>query len=334
MRPPDVITQYCYLFFRKIDFVVVDSRFLESFVMVIDNGSIAETARRLNITAAGVAQRIHALEADIGTRLMVRSGQRVKPTEAGIAILERTRAVLAGIRDLKSAALYDQPAGQLRLGATGSSTSGLLPGILRLLTRKYPQIEVYIISGNGGELYQKMLEDDLDAALIPQPSFAIPKAYDWRVLREERLIVLAPAGTRSRDAHALLASQPFIRPRRNSWVGRMVEGYLRQARIRPHDRFELDTFEAIAVMVDQGLGVALMHDWAPPWPEGLSLVKLPLPDNQFGRRLGLIWNRASVRVRLVRAFLEVATEALAQKSATTVAVPTRRKRSSRARRKR
>ena len=31
----------------------MDSRFLESFLMVIDNGSIAETARRLNITAAG-----------------------------------------------------------------------------------------------------------------------------------------------------------------------------------------------------------------------------------------------------------------------------------------
>jgi DNA-binding transcriptional LysR family regulator len=292
----------------------MDSRFLESFVMVIDNGSIAEAARRLNITAAGVAQRIHALEVDIGARLLVRSGQRVRPTEAGIAILNRARDVLADIRDLKSAALYDQPSGQLRLGATGSSTSGLLPDILKLLTKKYPQIEVYIISGNGGELYQRMLEGDLDTAIIPQPTFAIPKAYDWRMLREERLIVLTPTATRSRDPHALLASEPLIIPRRDSWVGRLVEGYLRHAGIRPHDRFEVDTFEAIAVMVDRGLGVALMHDWAPPWPEGLSLRKLPLPDNKFGRRLGLMWNRASVRIRLVRAFLEVAVEALAGKS--------------------
>jgi DNA-binding transcriptional LysR family regulator len=288
----------------------MDSRFLESFVMVIENGSIAETARRLNITAAGVAQRIRALEAEIGTQLIARSGQRVRATEAGIAILARARDVVTDIRDLKSAALYDTPSGQLRLGATGSSTSGLLPDILRLLTKKYPQIEVYIISGNGGELYQKILEDELDAAVIPKPSFAIPKAYDWHVLREERLVVLAPANTRRRDPHALLASEPFIRPRRNSWVGQMVEGYLRHAGIKPHDRFELDTLEAIAVMVDRGLGVALMHDWAPPWPEGLSLLNLPVPDNQFGRSLGLIWNRTSVRIRLVRAFLEVATVTL------------------------
>ncbi len=292
----------------------MDSRFLESFVMVVDYGSIAEAARRLNITAAGVAQRIRALEAEVGTRLIVRSGQCVRPTEAGIAILARSRSVLADLRDLKSIAVNDRPSGELRLGATGSSTSGILPGILILLTKRYPQIEVHMISGNGAELYQKVIDGDLDTAIIPQPPFAIPKAYDWRTLREERLVVVAPASVRTRDPHVLLASEPFIRPRRNSWVGKLVDGYLRQAGIRPPERFELDTLEAIAVMVDRGLGVALMHDWAPPWPEGLSLLKIPLPDNQFGRRLGLIWNRASVRIRLVQAFLEVALVALAAKT--------------------
>lgn len=304
----------------------MDSRFLESFVMVIESGSIAETARRLNITAAGVAQRIRALEADIGARLLVRSGQRVKPTEAGIAILNRSRDVLADIRDLRSVALSDQPSGQLRLGATGSSISSFLPDILALLTKKYPQIEVYMISGTGGELYQGILEGDLDAAILPQPTFAIPKTYDWRMLLEQRLIVLTPAATRSRDPHALLASEPLIMPRRNSWVGRLVEGYLRQAGIRPYIRFDVDTFESIAVMVDRGLGIALMYDWSPPWLDGLSLRKLPLPDNQFGRRLGLIWNRGSVRIRLVRAFLEVALAALAgAPSATAKATKTPRR---------
>jgi DNA-binding transcriptional LysR family regulator len=294
----------------------MDSRFLETFAMVIDSGSIAETARRLNVTAAAVAQRIHALETEIGTRLVVRSGQRVRPTEAGIAILSRARDVLADIRDLKSAALYDQPSGQLRLGATGSSTSGILPDVLAALIKRYPQIEVNIVSGNGSEIYQRMLDGDLDAAIIPHPPFAIPKTYDWRTLREEPLVLLAPASTRARHPHSILASEPLIRPRPNTWVGKLVDGYLRQAGIRPRVRFELYKVEAMAVMVDRGLGVALMHDWAPPWPEGLSLLKLSLPDNPFGRRLGLIWNRASLRIRLVRALLEVATEILGEKSET------------------
>src|SRR5258708_38048975 len=45
---------------------------------------------------------------------------------------------------------------------------------------------------------------------------------------------------------------------------------------------------------------------APPWPEGLSLRKLPIPGSSFARCIGLIWTRASLRLRLVQAFLELA----------------------------
>jgi len=68
-------------------------------------------------------------------------------------------------------------------------------------------------------------------------------------------------------------------------------------------------------LVDRGLGVSLLPDWASPWPEGLSLRKLALPDRSFVRRTGLLWQRASLRARLVRAFLEQAQFALDHQSA-------------------
>jgi DNA-binding transcriptional LysR family regulator len=289
----------------------MDTRFLESFIAVIDDGSIAEAARRLNLTPAGVAKRIRALESEIGTRLILRSGRTVTITEAGAAILGRARNFLREGRDLKSIAACDTPSGQLRLGAFQSALSGLLPDILALMVRKYPQIEIYILRGPIAELYSRVLDGDLDAAILQQPPFAIPKAFDWRVLREEPLIVLTPAPTPTRDAHAILASEPFIRLDRNSWTGRLTDRYLRQAGIRPRERFELEGLEAIAVMVDRGLGVSLVPDWAPPWPEGLSLAKIPVPDRSFTRRVGVIWPRNSVRLRLVHTFLDTATAALA-----------------------
>ena len=36
----------------------MDTRFLETFVSVAEHGSLAEAARRLNLTSAAVAQRI------------------------------------------------------------------------------------------------------------------------------------------------------------------------------------------------------------------------------------------------------------------------------------
>jgi DNA-binding transcriptional LysR family regulator len=147
---------------------------------------------------------------------------------------------------------------------------------------------------------------------VPAP-FAIPKTCGWHLLREEPFVVLTPASQRGRDPHAILAQEPFIRLHRSVYAGQLIDGYLRKAGIRPKELFELDGLEAIAVMVDRGLGVSLLPDWAPPWPEGLSLRKLPLPDPSFVRRTGLLWPRASLRLGLIHAFLDQAQQALPRK---------------------
>src|SRR5215471_1184982 len=163
----------------------MDTRFLESFVAVVEQGSLAEAARRLNLTPAGVAQRIRALESEIGARLLFRSGRTVRPTQSGAAILVHARDFLGHIRDLKSIAANDTPSGELRLGAVPTAKNGFLPDILSGMARKYPQIEIRIVGGLAAQLYPRVLGGELDAALIMKPPFPIPKTCDWRVLRTE-----------------------------------------------------------------------------------------------------------------------------------------------------
>uniref|UniRef100_UPI0019545A25 hypothetical protein n=1 Tax=Klebsiella aerogenes TaxID=548 RepID=UPI0019545A25 len=67
---------------------------------------------------------------------------------------------------------------------------------------------------------------------------------------------------------------------------------------------------AIAAMVDRGLGVSLVPDWAPPWPEGLSLAKAAVPEPGWVRRVGLFWGHMSQRAGLVRALRENAAAAM------------------------
>ncbi len=288
----------------------MDTRYVETFLLAVENGSIADAARRLNVTAAAAAKRIRALEGEVGTVLVRRSGRTIKPTEAGAALIERAKRFLSEARDFKSVAATDRPLGQLRLGAFQSALSGLLPDILALMEKAYPQIDVSIVRGTSAQLYRRLLDGDgLDAAIIAQPPFAVSKSYDWRLLRDEPLIVLTRAPAPSRKPHAILAAERFIRLERGSWEGRLVDGYLRKAGIRPRERFEIDSIDAIAVMVDRGLGVSLLPDWARPYPESLTLARIPVPDCSFSRRIGLIWPRASLRLRLVQAFLEQAIAA-------------------------
>ena len=285
----------------------METQFLQSFVAVVDCGSMAEAARRLDLTPAAVAARIKALEDSLGAPLLRRAGRTVKPTEAGSRILDHARGVLRDVRNLHAMANDDASLGELRLGASSSAMTGVVAPLLRSLYARLPNIALYIEPGNSGTLYQRVTSGMLDAAVIVETHFILPKSCEWQVLVEEPLCVLAPASMKGRDPLELLASEPFLRYDRSMWGGRMADNYLRERQIRPRERIEIDALNAIAVFVHQGLGVALVPDWTPPWPEGLDIVRIPLPPPAPVRRMGLVWTEGP-RASLARALLQGAVD--------------------------
>ena len=83
------------------------------FVRIVEEGSLARAAQRLRRSAPAVTRALAALEDRIGVRLIDRTTRRLAPTEAGRALYERARAVLA---DYEAAAA----------GARGAPVRGLL----------------------------------------------------------------------------------------------------------------------------------------------------------------------------------------------------------------
>ncbi len=290
----------------------METQFLHTFITVADHGSMAAAARLLNITPAAVAQQIRTLEREIGATLIARVGRTVSVTEEGSRILQRSRDLLRDVADLRSVANESGVSGELRLGACPTALAGMLPDVLARMVETFPRINVFIKPGYSVDLYRDVETGDLDAAVVLQAPFPLPKTCEWQLLREEPLVVLAPRSMAARDPHELLASEPLIRYDRNQWGGRQADDYLRANGIVPRERFELNALNAIAVMVDRGLGVSLVPDWAQPWPEGLDLVRLPLPKPSEPRRIGIVWSRSSVRVRLVTVLLQESRKAMEQ----------------------
>jgi DNA-binding transcriptional LysR family regulator len=282
----------------------MDIRFLESFVAVADCGSIAEAARRLNLTPAALAQRLRALEQDLGHSLVTRVGRTVRPTASGLAVLHHAREVIEGARALRAIAANDEPAGLLRLGATATALTGLMPDIISRLSGRYPRIEFFIRPGSSADLYHGVLAGDLDAALIVRPQFPMPKSTDWLTLRQEPLVLIAPEGIGLDDPHAAIERHPFIRYDRNQWGGQIVDRYLRQHRLKVREWLELDALDAIAALVNRGIGVAIVPDWAPPWPDRLRLQKRLLEGGGV-RQTGVLWSRSGARTAAVQAFVGI-----------------------------
>lgn len=282
----------------------MDLAFLHSFVTVVDAGSMAEAARRLGLTPAAVAQQVRVLEREVGAQLIARSGRTVRPTDAGHRLVERGRALWRDWCDLRAAASDEGLSGELRLGTISTALHSMVPDILARLVKAHPEVRVFIQPAMSMELFDAVLRAELDAAVCLHPQFSLPKTCGWQPLREEPLVALVPPKFARRDPHDLLRTEPLIRYDRTQWGGRQAERYLRKAGIVPRERFELSSLAAIALMVDRGLGISLAPDCISAWPRTLQVAKLALPMPSEPRRVGVVWLRSSVRVRLVQNFVE------------------------------
>src|SRR3546814_17318652 len=70
-----------------------------------------------------------------------------------------------------------------------------------------------VCSSDLNDLYRRVTDGDLDAAVLVQPQFTLSKSCDWHNLRDEPLVVLTPPGMEDRPPHELLGTEPFIRYR-------------------------------------------------------------------------------------------------------------------------
>lgn len=292
----------------------METSYLHSFMLVVETGSMAEAARRLHITAAAVAQQMRILEKEFKTPLLARAGRTVVPTPAGHRLKQSAPTLL---RDLANAHLLvndDGASGELVIGTINTALHSLLPDILADFVKQSPNVKVFLQSAATNQLYEAVQQGDIDAAVCLYPAFSLAKTFDWTLLREEPLILLAPKHLAHRDPHDLLRTQPLIRYDRNLGGGQMVDKYLRNAGITPMERFELSSLVAIAMMVDRGLGVALVPDTALNLPDGQSVVRVNLPDATQSRRFGMMWLRSSAKLALIQKLVASAKTVLKQRA--------------------
>ncbi|MFS2164466.1 LysR substrate-binding domain-containing protein [Variovorax sp. Varisp62] len=284
----------------------METAYLQSFLLVVESGSMSEAARRLDLTPGAVAQQIRALERELAAPLLARAGRTVQPTEAGHRLVQRARTLLRDVSDIKAMLGSEAASGELVIGTINTAIHSLLPDILARFVKTHPGVKVFLQSGTTATLYKAMQQGELDAAVCLYPSFALAKTFDWALLREEPLVLLAPSRLARRDPHELLRTSPLIRYDRNLGGGKQADRYLRAAGIVPQERFELSSLLAIAMMVDRGLGVSIVPDIASPLLDGQRVAKIALPLPSETRRFGILWSRASPRLKLIHGFVESA----------------------------
>src|SRR5690606_6848886 len=284
----------------------MNTEYLESFTRVVECHSLAEAARRLGLTPGAVSARIRILEEELGVPLIQRSGQTVKPTEAGLRIYDRARELLQSARDLKAVAATGSIQGEIQLGVFLSGLTTHLPALLDPFCSRHPEISVQVQYDPSDALCGKVHAGQLDAALIIEPSFAIPKNCEVLTLQEESLVVIAPLSYEGGEAHDLLTTAPFIRYHRSSPSGKLVDRYLKDHKLHPRQRIEIDSLLTIVALVERGIGVSLVPDSFSISYSDRLLIKLPVPGRTPLRKISMVWNKHSPRLAIIRELVDQA----------------------------
>lgn len=158
---------------------MLDAKIL-TFLEVARLGSYTRAAECLHLTQPAVTQQIHRLEEHFGRRLVDTRGRGVRLTRAGEELKKHVQIELVNERRLKQRMTAGAP--PLRLGATLSIADYYLPKPLAglLASGGAPQVCV----GNTQTLTQRMLEGELDCALVEGPfDRALFEAQVWRAAR-------------------------------------------------------------------------------------------------------------------------------------------------------
>ncbi|KUO12050.1 LysR family transcriptional regulator [Streptomyces sp. DSM 15324] len=256
---------------------MIEARHLRVLRAVAATGSFSAAGRELGCTQPAVSQQMKALEASVGTPLLIRSGREMRLTQAGEALVRHAAGILSGLTAAEEevAAIAGLRAGRVRLVSFPSGSSTLVPTALAALRADHPGTRVSLEEAEPPESVDALRAGDCDIALafryarVPGAGPAEGAAEEWddlvvRPLLTDRLVALVPEGHRLAHTPAVaigeLAAEPWIAgcPRCR---GQLVE-VCERAGFTPRIDFATDDYPAVVGLVGAGLGVAVLPQLA------------------------------------------------------------------------
>lgn len=281
----------------------------ESFVRVVEEGSMAAAARRLDCTRAQVSKQVGELEQAFGVRLFERSTRKLVLTPSGEIFYRHALQALDAVDGAELAVrnVDEVPRGVLRIGASAVfGRQCVAPFVPRLLAR-YPELECeLILSDERVDLADARLDLALRMTKSP-PEDAVSRLL--LVLR--RVVCAAPAYLavhgRPQTPAELAAHQCFSHLLSDGGVWRLRDVQGDEVGVPIHSRLRFNDIGSTLDAVCAGQGIAILPTYlcgdALARGELETLLDAYEPQVDFGRNLYACYLPGRGRLPAVRAFL-------------------------------
>lgn len=260
------------------------------FVKVVEQGSFAKAAARLNMSTSAVSRHVAELEAHLTTRLLNRTTRRISLTESGQAYFERALHLLADLEEAEAVVSSNTvtPRGTIRLTCSTSFGVPYLAPAIGAFQARYPAVRFDISASNQ---FVDLVEDGLDLAIrigeLGNPNLIARKIGTMRLVACASADYLNHHGTPNHPDD-LVAHNCFTyeyAPVKNLW--RFQDQKENEIKVRIGGSVHANNGEMLAAIAVAGAGIALEPDFiVKPLLESGALIEIlanfrPAPYNIY-----------------------------------------------------
>ncbi len=263
---------------------------LRVFAAVAEQRGFSRAAAALHLSQPAVSKAVRQLEREVGVPLVERAGRASRLTAAGEKLAARARELFAveTTAEEELRALRGLEAGSLRVGASTTIATYMLPPILARFHDAHRAIALRVVSANTRAITRALLERRLDIALVEGPvEHPRIQARRWR---SDELVLIAPpdhrlASRRGVSARELLTER-FVVREQGSGTRDVAERALSKHGVHPSVALQLGSTEAVKQAVAAGLGLAIVSRYAAEDQLALGRIALVrLHGVELGRAL-------------------------------------------------
>jgi DNA-binding transcriptional LysR family regulator len=253
---------------------------LHYFVAVAEFLSFTKAAKNLNLAQPSLTRQIQDLEADIGVRLINRSGKRISLTHEGEYFLRDTKTLLAELARSVQAVqrLSRGEAGQLNIAYIANIHQNLLPLTLEAFRKVYPRISLNLFDMTPAEQYRALDDGRIDLGFVGYLPSLNGDLQSARVSQDLMMVAVASGNPLSSQIEIdleELESLFFVGMSEKSYPGfnQWLVGVCRQSGFTPRILQDAEREPGVISFVAAGLGVALLSEQIKRLPhEGVTFV--------------------------------------------------------------
>ena len=277
---------------------------LRYFDAVARFGHFGKAASHCAVSQPALSMQIRELEEELGLLLIERLPRGIRLTQEGREVERRTARILAEVRDLNDYAKQRGAplSGTLHLGVIPSVAPYLLPPLLPMMQRRFPELDLSIRETQTQHLVEELVDGRLDLLLLALP--VEHSEVETLTLFEDRFLLAYPPGDDAAQPFdkEVLATPELLKTDR---LLLLEEGHclrdqaLALCELRQIDSintFGASSLSTIVQMVANGMGMTLLPEIAVDLETRHQRIRLKrFAEPQPHRSIGLAWRRSSPR---------------------------------------